>query len=73
MPTLTPIAVLLNIAEENRLSSDDFTRALSAAKVRTAKPGASPVKLADGGGLTAEGCGAYPLNRSGWSRYFRTL
>lgn len=52
MPTLTPIAVLLNIAEENRLSSDDFTRALSAAKVRSAKPSTVPIKLADGGGLT---------------------
>lgn len=52
MPTLTPLAVLLNMAEESRLTSDDFTRALSAAKVRSVKPGASPVKLADGGGLT---------------------
>ena len=52
MPTLSPLAVLLELAATNRLDSDDFTRALSDAKVRAAKPGTAPIKLADGGGLT---------------------
>ena len=52
MPAPTPLAILLELSEENRLTSDDFTRALTAARVRTAKPGATPTKLADGGGLT---------------------
>lgn len=52
MPALTPLAVLIQIANENRLTSDDFTRALSAVRVRTVKPAEAPMKLADGGGLT---------------------
>lgn len=52
MPTHTPLSIFLELAEQNRLTSDDFTRALSAVKVRSAKPGASATKLADGGGLT---------------------
>lgn len=52
MPARTPLVVLLRVAEENKLASDDFTRALSAVKVRSARAGASALKLADGGGLT---------------------
>lgn len=52
MSAHTPLAILLELSEENRLTSDDFTRALSAAKVRATKPGAAPTKFADGGGLT---------------------
>jgi len=52
MPALSPLAVLLELSEENRLTLDDFTRALSAAKVRATKPGTAPTKFADGGGLT---------------------
>lgn len=52
MSAQTPFAILLQISEKNRLTSDDFTRALSAAKVRSARTGVTPVKLADGGGLT---------------------
>jgi len=52
MSAHTPLAILLDLSEESRLTSDDFTRTLSAAKVRATKPGAAPTKFADGGGLT---------------------
>lgn len=52
MSAHTPLAILLELSEENRLTSDDFTRALNAAKVRATKPGTAPTKFADGGGLT---------------------
>lgn len=55
MPTpaapFTTFSILCELADENQLSSDSFTRALSAAKVQAAKPSAKPIKLADGGGL----------------------
>lgn len=52
MPTLSPLTILLELADQNRLTSDDFTRQLSAVKVRKAEPAATPKKLPDGGGLT---------------------
>jgi integrase len=52
MPTLSPLKILLDLADQNRLTSDDFTRRLSAVKVRKAEPTVTPQKLPDGGGLT---------------------
>ena len=48
---MTPISILLKLADENALTSDAFARALSAVKVRGAKAGATAAKIADGGGL----------------------
>jgi integrase len=52
MSEQAPFTVLLRLAEENKLTSDDFSRDLTAAKVRTAKGAAVPLTLADGGGLS---------------------
>lgn len=48
---MTPLAILLEVADSNSLTADAFARALNAAKVRHLKPNGKPVKVADGGGL----------------------
>lgn len=48
---LTPFAILLEKAESERLTSDDFPRALGAKEVKDARAGTKPQKVADGGGL----------------------
>jgi hypothetical protein len=48
----TPIFALLELASREKLTSDSFSRLLSAAKVKNTKPGIKPVKLADGGWLS---------------------
>lgn len=48
---MTPLAILLSVAESQTLSADAFARALNAAKVKNSKPNGKPVKLPDGGGL----------------------
>lgn len=52
MPTPTTFTILLEVAEQNRLTSDECTRSLSPRRVQTAKAVAGATKLADGGGLT---------------------
>lgn len=49
---LTSIAVLSRLAEDNRLMSDSLARKLSDAQVRAIRPAPTPMKFADGGGLT---------------------
>ncbi|MBC9070813.1 tyrosine-type recombinase/integrase [Thauera sp. CAU 1555] len=52
MPTPTALTILLEVADQNRLTSDEFKRSLNARKVLNAKAGDGATKLADGGGLT---------------------
>jgi integrase len=52
MSRQAPFAVLLRLAEENKLTSDDFRRELTAARVRTAKSATTPQTFVDGGGLS---------------------
>ena len=52
MPALPLLVFLHETARAHQLTSDEFTRVLSAVRVRSAKVAARPIKLADGGGLT---------------------
>jgi hypothetical protein len=40
---MTPLAILLEVAESNSLTADAFARALNAAKVKNLKPNGKPV------------------------------
>lgn len=48
---MTPFSVLLELSQRERLTSDDFARALGAKEVKDAKPGQGVQKLSDGGGM----------------------
>jgi integrase len=48
---MTPLTILLSIADSNTLTADAFARALNAAKVKNSKPNGKPLKIPDGGGL----------------------
>lgn len=48
---MTPLSILLSVADSNNLTADAFARALNAAKVKNSKPSRKPLKITDGGGL----------------------
>lgn len=48
---MTPLAILLGLAEQSALTADAFARSLNAAKVKNSKPNGKPQKHPDGGGL----------------------
>ena len=62
------LSLLLELASTNSQSVDSVARLLSAAKVRTVKSGAKPIKLADGGGLVLY---VTPSGTKSWRYRFR--
>jgi len=42
---MTPLAILLTVADSNNLTADAFARALNAPKVKNSKPNGKAVKL----------------------------
>lgn len=48
---MTPFSVLLNLSQTERLTSDDFSRALGAKEVKDTKASDGVQKLSDGGGM----------------------
>lgn len=65
---MSTLSVLLQLAAREGLHDDTFARQLSAARVKTIKPGAAPQKLADGGGLTLH---VAPTGAKAWQYRFR--
>lgn len=65
---MSTLSVLLQLAAREGLHDDAFARALSAARVKTAKAGPTPQKLADGGGLILH---VAPSGSKSWQYRFR--
>jgi integrase len=65
---MSTLSVLLQLAAREGLHDDTFARALSAARVKTAKAGPTPQKLADGGGLILH---LAPSGAKTWQYRFR--
>ncbi|MBK9219623.1 MAG: integrase arm-type DNA-binding domain-containing protein [Uliginosibacterium sp.] len=65
---MSTLSVLLQLAAREGLHDDTFARALSAARVKTAKAGPTPQKLADGGGLILH---VAPSGSKTWQYRFR--